>query len=131
MIREHRYFVIKLKDLNAALTTTEIGLLNQLAVKVHKYRVTHQKSPLECVVVESDWPEYEPTWKAIESRVERIQQDEAEVIAHQIYCHAGECGGNPSCFYALSEWKRQVWVEAVRTVLTCHGFQFKNEVPNT
>lgn len=70
MIREHRYFVLKLKDINAALTTTEIGLLNQLALKVDKYRTTHLKKPLECVVVESDWPEYEPTWKAIESRVD-------------------------------------------------------------
>ena len=69
MIREYRYLVLKLKDINAALTTTEIGLLNQLALKIDKYRTTHLEKPLECVVVESDWPEYEPTWKAIEDRV--------------------------------------------------------------
>lgn len=28
---------------------------------------------MDCVVVESDWPEYEPTWRAIEARVTGAQ----------------------------------------------------------
>ena len=70
MIRENRYLVFKRKDIFAALTDDERGLLNHLAGKVHDYRLGIGKKPLECVVVESDWPEYEATWNAIEDRVE-------------------------------------------------------------
>ena len=36
--------------------------------KIEMARVHEGKAPLDAVVVESDWPEYEPTWKAIEAR---------------------------------------------------------------
>lgn len=72
MIREYRYMVFKLKDIKAALTQDERGILKHLAGKVHDYRLGEGKAPLECVVVESDWPEYEPTWNAIEKRVEDV-----------------------------------------------------------
>ena len=32
------------------------------------------RPPLGCVVVESDWPEYEPTWRAIEARATGAEQ---------------------------------------------------------
>lgn len=72
MIREYRYMVFKLKDIKAALTQDERGILKHLMGKVHDYRLGEGKAPLECVVVESDWPEYEPTWNAIEKRVDNI-----------------------------------------------------------
>lgn len=56
-----------------------------------------------------------------------MNRSKEEVIAHQIYCHAGECGGDPSCFYSESEWKRLMWIEAVRVVLTAHGFCLDDE----
>lgn len=70
MIREYRYIVMKRKDVKAALDADERGLLNSLCGKINDYRVGEGKSPLECVVVESDWPEYEATWGAIERRVD-------------------------------------------------------------
>ena len=70
MIREDRYFVIKRKDAVAALTTDEHILLSHLCGKINGYRLSIDKLPTECVVVEADWPEYEPTWRAIERRVD-------------------------------------------------------------
>lgn len=76
--REYRYFVIKRKDAKEALSRDERGLLNHLLGKVHDYRLGLGKKPLECVVVESDWPEYEPTWKAIEERMEQEREDNGQ-----------------------------------------------------
>lgn len=70
MIRENRYLVFKLKDVKAALNVDDHLLLDHLFRIVSYYRIREGKDPLECVVVESDWPEYEPTWKAIEDRVD-------------------------------------------------------------
>ncbi len=48
----------------------EQHILGLLARKVADYREQDmEKQPLACVVVESDWPEYEPTWEAIKKRV--------------------------------------------------------------
>ena len=70
MEREYRYMVFKLKDIRAALTREERAFLKHLAGKVHDYRLGEGKQTLECVVVESDWPEYGPTWAAIEERMD-------------------------------------------------------------
>lgn len=77
MNREHRYLVFKLSDTNATLTRQEMNLLERLAEKVRDHRAHNGKRPFECVVVESDWPEYERTWNAIEARVD------AEVGGHE------------------------------------------------
>lgn len=61
--REDRYIVIKRSDLanvpvnyRSALVEPMLSLLSHLPRR-------------ECLVVESDWPEYELTWAAIEARV--------------------------------------------------------------
>jgi hypothetical protein len=57
-IRENRYIVIKLKR----LTARQSAMVQKILPSI----------PLACVtaaVVEKDWPEYEPTWRAIEARV--------------------------------------------------------------
>lgn len=68
--REERYIVFKLSDLGNSLKGDEI---RRLAREYEEHRQQLGKPPLECVVVESDWPEYEPTWKAIEARVTGAQ----------------------------------------------------------
>lgn len=69
--REQRYVVVKISDINAAgCTQEERDAFNVLCDKVALYRARAGKRPLECVVVESDWPEYEPTWEAIQRRME-------------------------------------------------------------
>lgn len=70
-MREERYIVFKMSDLGNSLKGDEI---RQLAQEYEEHRQRLGKKPLECVVVEKDWPEYEPTWKAIEARVTGAQQ---------------------------------------------------------
>ena len=89
--QEERYIVFKLSDLGNSLKGDEI---RRLAREYAEQRSLKGKPPLDYVVVESDWPEYEPTWKAIEARMTGTQPapgipegwlqaiDEALVVAH-------------------------------------------------
>jgi hypothetical protein len=68
--RENRYIVIKIADL---VDTT--GLPMQPSIEAYmkqaqEVRESAGKPHLECLVIESDWPEYEPAWKMIQDRVE-------------------------------------------------------------
>lgn len=68
--REDRYTVIKNNDAMDALTGAEHRALFRICTKVIKHRAAIGKEPLQTVVVEKDWPEYEPTWLAIEQRMQ-------------------------------------------------------------
>jgi hypothetical protein len=63
--REDRYFVFKRSDVPASA----IPVLESLRETADHLRGMKGKPPLVCVVVESDWPEYEKTWQMIEDRV--------------------------------------------------------------
>ncbi len=67
--REIRYVVLKHTDVNEALTSIEIDILIALSLRIAMYRENAGKKPLQAVVVESDWPEYETVWKMLEERV--------------------------------------------------------------
>lgn len=67
--REERYIVFKLSEVEEHFTSSEKEQLARLVEIERVGREESVKKPLECVVVEKDWPEYEPTWKAIEARV--------------------------------------------------------------
>ena len=56
--REERYVTIKLKPLD------DVDIHHLRA-----YLVEHNIGTVDCVVVEADWPEYEPVWEMIEKRV--------------------------------------------------------------
>ena len=68
-----RYAVVKMLDARACLSSEELAILSILFNKVESYRDSIGKSLMKCVVVEQDWPEYEPTWQAIEKRVDSEQ----------------------------------------------------------
>ena len=70
-IRESRYLVLNFKHTHKYLTEEELYILTILAQKVNEGRRWDHKPVIKCVVVESDWPEYEPTWKAIENRMNK------------------------------------------------------------
>lgn len=70
MIREERYTVLKIADVPEALSPDECTSLIELEEKIARYRESAGKQPLVCVVVESDWPEYEKVWGMIEARVD-------------------------------------------------------------
>lgn len=67
-VREPRYFVVKLTDARKHLSRAEWDKLRSLGSTVACGRRLAGKPLLQCVVVEADWPEYEPTWQAIEAR---------------------------------------------------------------
>jgi len=69
--RENRYIVFKLSDVEKYLGKSGISRLAEFTNYIDYRRSTKNKDPLACVVVESDWPEYEPTWAAIEARMLR------------------------------------------------------------
>ena len=71
--REQRYFVVKVKDAKEYLDAHQLEKLAEIADTISEGREKDGIPAVECVVVESDWPEYEPIWKAIEARVSGAQ----------------------------------------------------------
>lgn len=67
--REPRYLVLKIKDALAYLSSGELDQLNKIGEKIAAGRAAGGKAPFGAVVVEQDWPEFEPTWAAIETRM--------------------------------------------------------------
>jgi len=70
MKRENRYLVLKRSDIARYLGFSDQAMLLSLAESIADFRTGEGRIDLECVVVEADWPEYEPTWAAIEARVD-------------------------------------------------------------
>lgn len=68
--RENRYTVIKNKDIEKYLSDSEIVKLHELTAMIDFRRQQDGRDLLRGVVVEKDWPEYEPVWSAIELRIQ-------------------------------------------------------------
>jgi hypothetical protein len=79
--RENRYLVIKRSDIHRYLSRDDEEQLELIACGIEAEREMEGRQPLECVVVESDWAEYEPTWAAIQARVESDEQDSGYRLA--------------------------------------------------
>lgn len=67
--RESRYVVLKRTDLHAHAPVAGLTALDTITAAVEAGRAGEGKPPLHCVVVESDWPEYELVWGLIQARV--------------------------------------------------------------
>jgi len=67
--REKRYIVIKQSDVERYLNIAQKRVLNMIQASLECGRQDDNRGSLVAAVVEHDWPEYEPTWKAIEQRV--------------------------------------------------------------
>ena len=67
--REDRYIVLKVSDLIKYGTAEDLMVLRLCRYQIDEARKKDNKPPLECVVVEKDWPEYEVVWGLIEKRV--------------------------------------------------------------
>ena len=66
--KETRYVVAKMKDVKECLTVAEKQELGRLIEKCGQNYSKRNSIPLMCVVVESDWPEYDKVWSMIEDR---------------------------------------------------------------
>ena len=71
--REERYLVFKLADVEKDFFPSEISQLLRLYETQQNRRKQRGKPPLECVVVEADWPEYDLVWDMSESRMTKGQ----------------------------------------------------------
>jgi len=79
--REERYLVLEYTDIagtveSGAITEDELSVLTKIAGEVEAYRMQRRGEIgkfFKCVVVESDWPEYELVWKMIEDRMRQAR----------------------------------------------------------
>lgn len=62
--------MIKFKDIRTVLTETENEILFKLTNKIENTRIRQGRGTMKAVVIEHDWPEYEPTWQALSQRVD-------------------------------------------------------------
>ena len=74
--REPRYVVFKIKDILAYLSQSQMDDIEMAGRFIAKGRKNDEKPPFNAVVVEQDWPEFEPTWAAIEARMTANGQGE-------------------------------------------------------
>lgn len=81
--REERYIVFKLSDVERYLTDADRSHLAMMKNEIDAGRDCANKPPFKGLIVESDWPEYEPTWKAIEARVTGAQPSSSFADAYQ------------------------------------------------
>ncbi len=66
-VKEDRYIVLKKSNL-VFLTESQRVVLDEICRTHANTRKGFGRPPLECVIVESDWPEYVQVWKSIEER---------------------------------------------------------------
>ena len=72
-MREERYIVFKMSDVERYLTDKDRANITMMKMEIDAGRDCANKPPFKGLIVEADWPEYEPTWKAIEARVTGAQ----------------------------------------------------------
>lgn len=84
--RENRYIVIKRNDLNKVPVTYRSSLVDPM------FSLLSHLPRRECLVIESDWPEYEPVWQMIERRMTGqpavTAAEELEAVLHWREKHA-------------------------------------------
>ena len=82
-VREKRFFVLKLKDF-AKLPEETKQAFAEIADEVRQKYADLGIPMRECVVVESDWPEYEVVWEMIADRMDpdRKAMTPAEIADH-------------------------------------------------
>lgn len=98
--REQRYIVFKVKDL-VKLDPYWQKQLTGLRIEVELLRHERGKPDLDCVVIEKDWPEYEPVWKMVEDRMTGKKPLTFEQWAESV----GLVDGAPGYGIAYTAWK--------------------------
>lgn len=75
VVREPRYAVFKITDMQKYLTPGEISILFDIGAKIAAGRSKDLRQPFNAVVVEQDWPEFEMVWASIERRTTVTEGD--------------------------------------------------------
>lgn len=122
---ENRYLVIKRADIEKYLGFGAQEMLAGVANTIEDARQADKRSPLECVVIESDWPEYEPTISALETR---IDTETAAEVDNKHYCDAGkwwEITEAPKGSYCVTIGMHDILLES--DVFTYRGAAYKQK----
>jgi len=67
--REERYIVFKKSHLTRRQLEALEKLITPPSIPPINWHDDHTLPTVDCVVIEKDWPEYEPVWGMIESRM--------------------------------------------------------------
>lgn len=121
MQREKRYIVLKCSDVEAAashgfLNHYQMDALVGITSRVADYRQRAKKPTLECVVVESDWPEYEPTWRAIEARVDGVSAPESDWTEIDLWAEIHRLRAAVKGPDGYASWQEAATAERIRRV---------------
>lgn len=76
--RENRYIVIKRSDLKKVPVAYRSSMITPM------FNLLPHLPNRECLVIESDWPEYEPVWQMIERRVTGNDIPAAETMGYSV-----------------------------------------------
>lgn len=66
---EPRYMVLKMSDMDKYLTEMHKANVTEAICLINLCRKKDNKNPLGALVIEHDWPEYEPAKKLLEERI--------------------------------------------------------------
>lgn len=110
--REERFIALKWSNVHECSPHTQ-GLLQTALHRVHDELKEINIQQLPCVVVESDWPEYEVVWSMIEQRCDptRARLTPAELTKHWRDRYLAMKAHADKMFEIASELKRQVDAE--------------------
>lgn len=72
---ENRYLVLKQSDLEKVLTSKQKNQLNKIASNVSSWRKKNNKPILDCLIIESDWPEHEWALHLLSKRVDNTKKN--------------------------------------------------------
>ena len=72
MDRENRYLVFKRSDIEKYLPKEVKLQLSLITAGIEHNRGVDKRPPLDCVVVEHDWPMYDRTWTSIQGWVAKL-----------------------------------------------------------
>lgn len=70
MKRERRYTIFKHSDIEKYLNEEQIEKLFELESEISFRRQQEGRGLMSGLVIERDWPEFEPAWTMIERRVD-------------------------------------------------------------
>ena len=69
---ESRYVTFKHKDISGALDSCDLEAFEALCDKINKFRKARGAGELEGIVIEKDWPEYQPTLDLLSKRINAL-----------------------------------------------------------
>ena len=87
---EERYIVLKIKDVLDHLPAEDIHRLRAMSRKIDRSRVNEGRKPFTCLVLETDWPEFEPALNLLKARIEGeaeqkdLWQEQLSAVAEQL-----------------------------------------------